>query len=181
MLILFFDSKGIIHHKYVPEGQIVNATFYIQVLDHLCKRIACVRPEMWKDRKFFLLHDNACPATTAIIQQFWAKKGVAQLSHRPFSPDLTPPPNYFVFPKLKLEPKCDHYVLIKDIQKSATVKLNTSQFLTLCELWNGSKIAPTSVFVRQETTSNKYYLFEFFQRFRNVVAKLTRHTLYNQS
>ncbi len=66
-LILFFDSKGVIHHGYVPEGQTVNATFYIQVFDHLCKRIAHLRPEMWKDRKFFLLHNNVCPHTAAIV------------------------------------------------------------------------------------------------------------------
>ncbi len=48
MLILFFDSKGVIHHEYVPEGQTVNATIYIQILDHLCKRIAHVRPEIWR-------------------------------------------------------------------------------------------------------------------------------------
>ncbi len=50
--------KGVIHHRYVPEGQIVNATFYIQILDRLGKRIARMRPKMWRDRKFFLLHDN---------------------------------------------------------------------------------------------------------------------------
>ncbi len=49
MLILFFDNRGVIHHKYVPEGQTVNAMFYIQVLDRLCKRIAHVRPEMWRE------------------------------------------------------------------------------------------------------------------------------------
>ncbi len=81
MLILFFDSKGVIHHEYVPEGQTVNAVFYIQILDHLYKRIDRVRSEMWRDRKFFLLHDNARPHTAAIIQQFLVKKGVAQLSH----------------------------------------------------------------------------------------------------
>ncbi len=27
MLILFFDSRGVIHHKYVPEGETVNAIF----------------------------------------------------------------------------------------------------------------------------------------------------------
>ncbi len=53
MLILFFDSKRVIHPEHVPEDQTVNATFYIQVLDHLCTHIACVRPEMWRDRKFF--------------------------------------------------------------------------------------------------------------------------------
>ncbi len=101
MLILLFDSKRKIHRKYVPESQTVNAIFYVQVLDRLCKRIARVKTEMWRDRKFFLLHDNACPHTAAIIQQFWAKKGVAQLSHPPYSPDLRP--QLFCFPKIKVE------------------------------------------------------------------------------
>ncbi len=79
------------------------------LLDHLCKRIAHVRPEMWRDWKFFLLHDNAHPHTAhphtaAIVQQFLANKGVAQLSHPPDSPDLTPPPptGLFCFPKIKI-------------------------------------------------------------------------------
>ncbi len=37
MLILFFDSKGVVHNEYVPEDQTVNATFYVQILDHLSK------------------------------------------------------------------------------------------------------------------------------------------------
>ncbi len=124
MLILFFAGKGVIHHKYVPEGQTVNATFYVQILDHLCKRIVRVRPEMWRDRKFFLLYNDAHPHTEAIIQQFLAKKGVAQLSNPPYSPDLSPPPlNYYAFLKLKWELKGGHYASIEDIQKSVNVKL----------------------------------------------------------
>ncbi len=53
MQILFFDSKGVIHLKYVPEGQTVSTTFYVQVLDYLCERIA--------------QRDNACLHTAAII------------------------------------------------------------------------------------------------------------------
>ncbi len=122
MLILFFDSKIVIHHEYVPEGQAVNATFYIQVLDRSCKGIARVRPEKWRDRKLFLLHDNAHPHTAAIVQQFLAKKGAAQLSHPPYLPDLSPA-DYFAFPKLKLELKGDQYASMEDIQKSVTAKL----------------------------------------------------------
>ncbi len=92
MLNFFFDSKGVIHHKYVPEGRTVNVTFHVQVLDCLCKCIALMRPEMWRDRKFFLFHDNARPHTAAIIQQFLDKKGVAQLSH----------PRLFRFPRIKI-------------------------------------------------------------------------------
>ncbi len=91
MLILFFDSKGVIHHEYVFEDQTVNATFYVHVSDRLCKRIARVRLVMWGDRKFFLLHDNACPHTAAIVRQFLAKKGMAQLSHPLYWPDLSTP------------------------------------------------------------------------------------------
>ncbi len=122
MLNLFFDSKGVIHHKHVPEGQTMNATIYVRVLDHLCKCIARVRLEIWRDRKFFLLHNNACPHTAAIIQQFLVKKGVAQFSHLRYLPYLSPT-DYFAFPKLKLELKGNHYALIEDIQKSVTVKL----------------------------------------------------------
>ncbi len=47
MLILFFDSKSVILRKYVIEDQTANATFYVQVLDRLCKRIAHVSLEMF--------------------------------------------------------------------------------------------------------------------------------------
>ncbi len=120
MPILFFDSKDVIHHEYVPEGQIVNATFYVQVLNCLCKRIDSVR---WRDWKFLLLHNNARPHIAAIVQQFLAKKGLAQLSHPPYLPHLRAPPDYFAFPKLKLELENDRYALIEDIQKSLTAKL----------------------------------------------------------
>ncbi len=66
MLILFFDNKSVID---VPKSQTVNAMFYVQVLDCLCKRIVHVKPEMWRDWKFFLLHDNARPHTAAVFGQ----------------------------------------------------------------------------------------------------------------
>jgi len=30
MLLCFYDSKGIIHHEFVPEGQIVTGSFYFE-------------------------------------------------------------------------------------------------------------------------------------------------------
>ncbi len=66
--------------------------FTFQVLDRLCKRIAHIATETWRDRKFFLHHNNAHPHMAAIVQQFLAKKGVVQLCHSPYSSDLSPPP-----------------------------------------------------------------------------------------
>ncbi len=40
--------------------------------------------------------------TVMVIHEFLAKKRIKLLSHRPYSPDLTPA-SYFLFPKLKKE------------------------------------------------------------------------------
>ncbi len=174
ILILFFDSKGVIHHKYVPESQIVNATFYVQVLDCLCKRISHVRPEVWRNRKFFLLLDNACLHTAAIVQQFLSKKGVAQLSHTPYLPVLRPP-LYFAFPKLKLELKGDHYASIEDIQKSVTLNF---WLYASCEMARRSRLRVYLSVRRLFRINITFANFLHFPRFCSVVAKLIGHTLY---
>ncbi len=46
------------------------------------------------------------------------------LTHSPCCPDLSPP-DYFAFPKLKMELKEDQYTTISDIQTSVTTKLMT--------------------------------------------------------
>jgi len=45
MLVCFYDSKGIIHSEFVPEGQTVTGSFYLSVLERLWKRIRRFRPE----------------------------------------------------------------------------------------------------------------------------------------
>ena len=35
----FFDCHGIVHQEFIPEGQTVNATFYVEVLKHLRDRV----------------------------------------------------------------------------------------------------------------------------------------------
>jgi len=45
MLVCFYDSKGIIHHEFVPEGQTVTGSFYLSVLECLWKRFCRVWPE----------------------------------------------------------------------------------------------------------------------------------------
>lgn len=74
MLVVFFDSRGVIHREFVPEGQTVNAVFYRDVMDRLLKRIARVRPHLHVNKDWFLLHDNAPSHNAAVIRQFLAKK-----------------------------------------------------------------------------------------------------------
>jgi hypothetical protein len=70
MLITFFDSQGIVHKEFVPEGKAVNAEFYIGVMDHLLKHIHQVCPAAFCLQDFFLLHDNAPTQKAASVRQF---------------------------------------------------------------------------------------------------------------
>ena len=80
MLFVFFNTVGVIHQEFVPEGQKVNAEFYVGVLDGPLKRILRVRTAKFQSSKWLLLHDNA-PSHNAA------------------------PADYFLFPKLKFSLK----------------------------------------------------------------------------
>ena len=66
ILIIFFNSQGVLHKEFAPEGKIVNAEFYKGVMDRLLKRIQRDCPAVLCSRDFFSLHDNM-PAHKAAI------------------------------------------------------------------------------------------------------------------
>jgi hypothetical protein len=117
MLIIFFDSQGVVHKEFVPEGKTVNAEFYIGVMDRLLKRFQWVRPAAFCSRDFFLLHDNVCAHKAANVCQFLTPKNVTTLYHLPYSPDLSPP-DHFLFPKLKMKLKRLHFAHVTEIQEA---------------------------------------------------------------
>jgi hypothetical protein len=67
MLIIIFDSQGIVHKEFIPEGTTVNAEFYKGVMDHLLKGIQWVCPAALCSRGFFLLHDNVAVHIAASV------------------------------------------------------------------------------------------------------------------
>lgn len=79
-------------------------------------------PELWKDRNFFLLHNNARPHTATVVHKFLTKKRGNSVERYPYSPGLSLP-NYFASPRLKLEVKRTHYPTFEHIQKSVMAKL----------------------------------------------------------
>jgi len=117
-----YDSKGIIHHEFVPEGQTVIGSFYLSVMECLWKRIRHVRPEYSAPGSWFLLHDNASVHQAVAVQEFLAWKQVCVLHHPPYSPDLSPC-EYFLFPKFKLPLKGRLFEDVQDIQAAVTSSL----------------------------------------------------------
>jgi len=72
MLICFFDSQGVVHEEFLPQGQTDNKQYYREVLERLRKTVHRVRPEIVDT--WMLHHDNA-PCHTAIsVNEFLAKK-----------------------------------------------------------------------------------------------------------
>jgi len=88
MLVCFYDSKGIIQHEFVPEGQTVTGSFNLSVLERLWKRIRRVRPEYSAPGSWFLLHDNAPVNWAVAVQEFLARKQACVLHLPPYPPAI---------------------------------------------------------------------------------------------
>jgi len=71
MLLAFFDSEGIVHHKYAPDGQTINKEFYLKVLRRLRESVRRKRPEKWRVGDWILHHDNAPAHTSHLVCSFW--------------------------------------------------------------------------------------------------------------
>jgi hypothetical protein len=80
MLITFFDSQGVLHKEFIPDGKTVNAEFYEGVMDRLLKLIHRVRPAAFCSRDIFLLHDNGPAHKAASVCQFLTPKKLNPLS-----------------------------------------------------------------------------------------------------
>ena len=83
MLSCFFDSQGIVHHEYAPEGQTINMEYYLQVLRRLCEAVRRKRPDMWAAKNFQLHHDNAHTHSAHVIYAFLAKNSMPLVRQAP--------------------------------------------------------------------------------------------------
>ena len=100
LLTVFFDASGVVHHEYLPEGSIVNQTYYNEVLKRLRDAIRRKRPELRRSGDWFFHHDNAPVHSALRAREFLAKHSITVLPHPPYSPDLAPC-DFFLFPMLK--------------------------------------------------------------------------------
>ena len=122
MLLAFFDSEGIVHHEYAPNGQTINKEFYLEVLQRLHESVHWKRPEKWWDGDWILHHDNALTHTSDLVQQFLAIHSTTQLQQLPYSPDLTQC-DFFLFPRLKKVLKGHRFKATEDIKQKSTMTL----------------------------------------------------------
>ena len=119
ILIIFFDSQGVLHKEFVSQGKIVNTDVYKRVMDRLLKRIQRVRPAAFCSRDFFFLHDNAPVHKAASACQYLTPQKMLQ-------PFINPVISRFIsarlfsFPQIENEVKSLHFADVAKIQESVT-------------------------------------------------------------
>ena len=103
MLTCFFNSRGIVHHEYVPEGQTINKDYYLEILRRLRDAVRRKRPDRWTGKNWQLHHDNAPAHPADVIKSFLAKNNMALVRQPTYSPHLVPC-HFWLFPQVKNYP-----------------------------------------------------------------------------
>ena len=140
MIIVFFDSRGIVLKEFVPPGQTVNQAFYKDILERLRKR---------SSESERTLQTTGCYTTTTRHLTLRLKFGnlfrkkIPVIAHPPYSPDLAPC-DFYLFPKFKLKLKCHRFGSIEQIKKTVTDNLNARKMTSSTVMISGRNVG-TSV------------------------------------
>ncbi len=100
MVVIFWDSRGVIFRQFVPAGQGVTKEVYLQMMRDLREAIRRRRQRFWARQNFWLHHDGAPAHRSDIVVNFLQATGTNILPHPPYSPDLAPS-DFFLFARLK--------------------------------------------------------------------------------
>ncbi|GFX80027.1 hypothetical protein TNCV_2890821 [Trichonephila clavipes] len=95
----------------------MKSAAYIENLTGFMKRLHRVRSQYEQQGSWSYVQDNARPHTANIVKQLLERKRVVQME--PFLPVLNPP-DFFLFPRLKLAFKVKRFDDIPDIQRNVT-------------------------------------------------------------
>ncbi len=114
MLIVFFDTRGVVLRHWVPNGQGVDRHLYRQVMEDLREAVRRRCPDVWRQKNWCIHHDNAPAHCADLVQNFLRQHGVQQVPHPGYSPDISPC-DYFLFDKVKKMISGTHYQTKADL------------------------------------------------------------------
>jgi len=87
---VFFRSTGPLQITYMESGVTIDHQVYIDdCLSPMIQEVQSQRPSQGV-RDMLLLHDNARPHVHSNVRNFLQSKGLGEIDHSPYSPDLAP-------------------------------------------------------------------------------------------
>lgn len=123
-LIVFFDIHGVVHREVVPDGQAVDAPFYLSVMTRLRKNIEAKRPELWQKGDWLLHHDDT-PAHDALKEcHYFCYTDTNLILHPQHSPDLAPC-DFFLFPKINAKLRGHFFDTVEELQHASLIVLDS--------------------------------------------------------
>jgi hypothetical protein len=48
MLTVYFDSEGVVHHEFLPQGKTVTKEYFLEIMKSLHEVIRKERPDAWR-------------------------------------------------------------------------------------------------------------------------------------
>ena len=99
VMIIFWDSDGVLLTEYLPRGTTINGPYYASIIERLYSVI--VEKGRGKvSHGVLLLYDNAPIYKCKIVQAAIRQAGFIELNHPAYSPDIAPF-DYHLFSNLK--------------------------------------------------------------------------------
>jgi len=117
MMIFAYDCKDVIMTDRVPSGTTVTAVYCCHFLQKLRRKMHTNRPDMLENG-VSILHDNAQPHIGK-VRELFNRYSWEVLPHPPYSPDMCPP-DFDLFPELKINMRGVHFSTLEDLSASVT-------------------------------------------------------------
>lgn len=136
MLIVFFDARGLIYQHWVPRGQTINSSYYVEVIRRFLRHLGIKRPD-YKTCDWFFHQDNARPHVSRETMDFFKKRKVPLLGHPPYSPDLAPC-DFHLFPELKKKLAGTHFLSDFELQQVCQgylIQMSKNGYFSIFENW----------------------------------------------
>ena len=104
MLSVFWDKGGVIHLDFLANGWSINGQYYAKLVEE-CRK----KKRKSRNVPLWLLIDNAPIHASNVAQCSTEMSGFTLLQHPPYSPDLAPASDYFLFKHLKKALRGHHF------------------------------------------------------------------------
>ena len=142
LMILLFDSTGMIYMHWVHTGQRVNKNTMLRGLREFRKRFRRKRHALFKSGQWHFHRDNVPVQNSILVTDYLTKMGIKTVPHPPFSSDLASC-DFWLFPKLKEKLRGCRYEIIEEMKEAVKKVIDTLTqedlhvaFQTLLERYN---------------------------------------------